>query len=493
MMDSMQTKTSAQTFGGCPVFGSFPRLCRGISLAAGAGLLSAALLLAGCSKERTPEPVSGPDDGMVEIILSPESMGEVTMDTRAVSGVDENTVKDLWVIQLNADGTALLQTPQYITAVTGSGTSYKVKAKIKSQESRICFIANTGSSTLYSDVTTSADVESKTMAVTNEASLAPGNVLPMCGYYTGTPTASALPSVILKRAVAKLTFKLAADIQGGGSFTLTSIKVYNVPTALHLYRDPSAPVPGTTAADCYPATSVGFIGEFADLTPDDKTLTATAKECGWCYLPENGRGTGSATEQTQKTAATALGGAEGQGNYATYVEITGDYTTVFGDKYTGNIYRIYLGHDAVSDYNVLRNTRYTVTATIKGLNTVDARITVGSGIYSDEVYDYTDNRTGWFVYAKTDASTMLMSWQDALLACAKTPGWRLPTVAELEIIYCMRDTWEFMSNGLLDLYYWSAIEYNSSKAWYVSFNDGVSTDTYIDKSSSLAVRCVMGL
>ena len=66
-------------------------------------------------------------------------------------------------------------------------------------------------------------------------------------------------------------------------------------------------------------------------------------------------------------------------------------------------------------------------------------------------------------------------------------------MAELEIIYCMRDTWEFMSNGLLDVYYWSAIEYNSSKVWYVSFNDGVSTDTYIDKSSSLAVRCVRGL
>ena len=487
-MDSMQTKTSARTSGVSPLLGGFPRLCRSIFLAAGA-----AFLLAGCSKERTPEPGSGPDGGVVEIILSPESMGEVTMDTRAVSSVDENAVKDLWVIQLNADGTALLQTPQYITTVAGSGTSYKAKAKIKFRESRICFIANTGDSTLYSDATTLADVESKTLAVADEASLAPGNALPMCGYYTGTPTASALSSVILKRAVAKLTFKLAADIQGGGSFALTGIKVYNVPMALHPYRDPSMQAPGTTSSDCYPAVSVGFTDEFADLTPEDKTLTATAKECGWCYLPENGRGTGSAAEQAQKTAATALGGAEGQGNYATYVEITGDYTTAFGDKYTGNIYRIYLGGDAVSDYNVLRNTHYTVTVTIKGLNTVDARITVGSVIYSDDVYDYTDNRTGWFVYAKTDASTMLMSWQDALLECAKTPGWRLPTVAELEIIYCMRDTWEFMSNGLLDVYYWSATEYNSSKAWYVSFNDGVSTDTYIDKNSSLAVRCVRGL
>lgn len=460
---------------------------------AGTWLFAAALLLGGCSKEPT-EAMGGPTDGQpMEITLSPESMGEVAMDTRAVSGVDENRIKDLWVIQFNADGTALLQTPQYITTVTSWGTSYKVRAKIiKTSDSSLYFIANTGDNTLYSDVTTAADVESKTLAVTNEASLAPGNALPMCGCYTGKPSAS-VSDVAMKRAVAKVTFKLAVDIPG--DFALTSVKVYNAPTALQPFRDISKLDPGTSEADCYPATSVGFIGEFADLTPEDKTLTATAKECGWCYLPENGRGTGSATDQRNKTAATALGGAEGQGNYATYIEIVGDYTTDLGYKYTGTIYRIYLGSDAVKDYNVLRNTHYTVTATIKGLNEMDARVTVGTETLtsSSDFYDYTDNLTGWFVYARTDASTRLITWQDALLECAKTPGWRLPTMAELEIIYCMRDTWEFMSNGLLDVYYWSATEYDSSKAWYVSFNDGVSTDTYIDKNSSLAVRCVRGL
>ena len=463
-------------------------------LVAGTWLLSAVLLLGGCSKEPT-EGMGGPTDGQpMEITLSPESMGEVAMDTRAVSGVDETRIKDLWVIQFNADGTELLQTPQYITTVTSWGTSYKVRAKIiKTSDSSLYFIANTGDSTLYSDVTTLADVESKTLAVTNEASLAPGNALPMCGCYTGAPSAS-VSDVAMKRAMAKVTFKLAADIPGG-SFVPTSVKVYNVPMALQPFRDTSKLDPGASEADCYPATSVGFIGEFADLTPEDKTLTATAKECGWCYLPENGRGTGSATDQTQKTAATALGGAEGQGNYATYIEIVGDYTSDLGYKYTGNIYRIYLGSDAVKDYNVLRNTHYTVTATIKGLNEMDARVTVGTETLtsSSDFYDYTDNRTGWFVYAKTNASTMLMSWQDALLECAKTPGWRLPTMAELEIIYCMRDTWEVASNGFYDNYYWSTTEYDSSNAWYVSFSDGVSTDTYIAKSSTLFVRCVRGI
>lgn len=462
-------------------------------LAAGAWLFAAVLLLGGCSKEPT-EAMGGPTDGQpMEITLSPESMGEVAMDTRAVSGVDENRIKDLWVIQFNADGTALLQTPQYITTVTSWGTSYKVRAKIiKTSDSSLYFIANTGDNTLYSDVTTAADVESKTLAVTNEASLAPGNALPMCGCYTGKPSAS-VSDVAMKRAVAKVTFKLAVDIPG--DFALTSVKVYNAPTALQPFRDTSKLDPGTSEADCYPATSVGFIGEFADLTPEDKTLTATAKECGWCYLPENGRGTGSATDQRNKTAATALGGAEGQGNYATYIEIVGDYTSDLGYKYTGTIYRIYLGADAVSNYDVKRNTHYTVTATIKGVSEMDARITIGAETLnpSPDFYDYTDNLTGWFVYARTDASTRLITWQDALLECAKTPGWRLPTMAELEIIYCMRDTWEVASNGFYDNYYWSATEYDSSNAWYVSFSDGISTDTYIAKNSTLLVRCVRGL
>ena len=460
---------------------------------AGTWLFAAALLLGGCSKEPT-EAMGGPTDGQpMEITLLPESMGEVAMDTRAVSGVDENRIKDLWVIQFNADGTELLQTPQYITTVTNWGTSYKVRAKIiKTSDSSLYFIANTGDNMLYSDVTTAADVESKTLAVTNEASLAPGNALPMCGCYTGKPSAS-VSDVAMKRAVAKVTFKLAVDIPG--DFALTSVKVYNAPTALQPFRDTSKLDPGTSEADCYPAASVGFIGEFADLTPEDKTLTATAKECGWCYLPENGRGTGSATDQRNKTAATALGGAEGQGNYATYIEIVGDYTSDLGYKYTGNIYRIYLGADAVSNYDVKRNTHYTVTATIKGVSEMDARVTVGTETLnpSPDFYDYTDNLTGWFVYARTDASTRLITWQDALLECAKTPGWRLPTMAELEIIYCMRDTWEVASNGFYDNYYWSATEYDSSNAWYVSFSDGVSTDTYIAKNSTLLVRCVRGL
>lgn len=460
--------------------------------AAALSLLAAGLLVTGCSKEPFEGP-DGPEGELTEITCFSESMGEVTMDTRAVSGVDESKITDLWVVQLNSGGTAALAGPQYFSGsqLTNASGKYTVKMKIKAADSRIYFIANTHNSTLYNDATTSALVEAKTLAVTNEASLAAGNTLPMAGYFSGTPTVTALKNVTLKRAVAKMTFKLAANTN---YFKLTSVKVYNVPKVLHPYRDPSKLDPGTTTNNCYPATSEDFIGEFVDLTPDDKTLSSTAKEIGWCYLPENGRGTGTATDQMNKTAATALDGATGQGNYATYVVVRGIKELAYSENEVLDLsFRIYLGSDAISNYDVKRNTHYTVTATINAsLNVLDVRIEVNGATLAFPFYDYTENLTGRFVYAQTNAGAGSMTWSNALLECAKTVGWRLPTMKELNIMYCLRDTWEKTSNGFSGNYYWASNSRSTSFAQNMHFSSGRLSD---DNRTSTApyVRCIRGL
>ena len=459
--------------------------------------VAAILTSGGCSKEFE-EGSDNPAEGQLnEITISPESMGDVAMDTRAVSGVDENKISDLWVIQLNSAGTAQVQGPQYITTVSGSGTSYTVNVNIKQTASRIYFIANTHNNTLYKNASTSALVEDKYLWVTYEAALAQENTLPMSAYFSGTPTVENMKNISLKRAVAKLTFKLAADIQNGGSFELTSVKVCNVPKVLHLYRDPSKLDPGTDAGSCYPAKSINWNWNWTDLTPSDKTLSATAKECGWCYLSENGRGTGTATDQKNKTAATALGGVTGQGYYATYVDVRGNFKNAVNETFDVS-YRIYLGSNAISNYDVKRNTHYTVTATIKGLNELDARIEINGATLAKSYYDYTDNMTGWFVYAQADASSSGMTWENALRECDKTTGWRLPTKTELGLILCLRDTWKNGSNGLAANWYWTSTEdpSNSSNAYIVNFGDyGLSKNGIKSsvKSDKYFVRCVRGL
>lgn len=471
---------------------SLPCLCR-TTICRAVACLAAVLLLAGCSKEPVELPV-GSDDVLTGITLSTESMGETTMNTRSVSCVDENTVSDLWVIQLDEAGTAVLSGPRYFSGseVAASGGKYTVDMKIKAQPSRLYFIANTGDPSLFVDAMTSALVESKTMTVRAEADLAPNGVLPMCGYFSGTPTVSSLANVALKRAAAKLTFKLAADMPANCSFTLTGVELHNVPQTMQYFRDPSKLDPGTDADLCYPAASAGFTDLWMDMTPDDKTLTAAAKECGWCYLPENARGRGTAAAQTDKTAATALGGAAGQGDYASYIEITGDYVSDLGYKYTGNKYRIYLGGDAVSDYNVLRNTHYTVTAAIRGLNRVDARITLGSEtiVPVSGFYDYTDNLTGRFVYAESDlvdGATETWNWVDAKNECGKIPGWRLPSIKELRIICCMG-----AFEGNKDNYYWAGtISFQiSSYSWIQNHRYGSNTRS---QNNLCSVRCVREL
>ena len=79
-MQIMKTRTQEkQRMPGCGslVPGGFSRLCRNVSLAAGSCLLSALLLLAGCSKESMPEPGGGNDAGKVAVSFEVEGLSEI--------------------------------------------------------------------------------------------------------------------------------------------------------------------------------------------------------------------------------------------------------------------------------------------------------------------------------------------------------------------------------------------------------------------------------
>ena len=272
-----------------------------------------------------------------------------TEATRSVSNVDEYKISDVWVIQLNSAGTARLTAPQYISTVTNNTAT----ARLDPDPCRLYVIANTHNSTLFSSVTTASQIESSALTLTAESSLAAGNTLPMFGYFSGTVRGAA--TVAMTRAVAKLTVNVTA------ANTIKSVNVRKVPKTLYRFRNPSALDPGTTAANCYPATSGQFFDEYA-------SLGAT----GWCYLPANARGKGTSTDQKTKTAATALGGASGQGNYATYLEV------MVGDDASGlsATLIIYPGANNTSDYNLLPNRSYTCTITIPAITALsgDGRV-----------------------------------------------------------------------------------------------------------------------
>ena len=158
------------------------------------------------------------------------------------------------------------------------------------------------------------------------------------------------------------------------------------------------------------------------------------------YLPENCRGIGTASDQFHKTAETA---PTGQGLMCTYVEIYGLYTnSLQTDKTT---YRVFLGADNTTDYNLLRNHAYTVNVTLRGQNVSDMRVSI-----REQALGYTDVRDeSRFLLADEDVYSgsgynypfdYWMSGSGTGTDGSLCPeGWRMPTQKELLLAVAVQD------------------------------------------------------
>ena len=176
-----------------------------------------------------------------------------------------------------------------------------------------------------------------------------GDNLPMCGSNDNfdSNTANTL-AVSLTRSVAKVSLNLTLP-NGADVFTVRAIKLMNVAKKLY-YVESTAP---TTSA------------ELTDYTSDNSnTIT-------W-YIPENKAGTTSLSDWKDRYEGNAPA-------TATYILIEGSYTPQNGTA-RDVAYAIYLGDNDPADFNVTRNTKYTVNASIRGTNLDDGRVLVGKDL-----------------------------------------------------------------------------------------------------------------
>lgn len=339
------------------------------------------------------EPAVAPDGEQAiaaRFRLAPEFTGEILV--KSSTGVNESIIKDVWVVQLNEGGTAALQKPEYITAVSSLS---EVNVFLKRLPSQVYFIVNSHNDALF-DVSaalttfTAAKIEGTDAAAglgmtltdgtTAEATLTE-NGLPMAGKWSGTPTLTGIAQVPLTRAVAKVIFSLNATLPAGDAFKVLGVRMRGVPTTLQYYRDAATLGTGT-----YPAAT----GKYLDYPTETFTgaLTSAAQTFTF-YLPENRRGISTQTDAKQKNLKNA---PDGQGKYCTYVEISGEYTE--GSAMAPVVYMIFLGENVTNDYNLLRNRSYTVQTTIKGQDFADTRV--------NRELDYTDNERGVWFFMKED-------------------------------------------------------------------------------------------
>ncbi|MBC8602499.1 DUF4906 domain-containing protein [Parabacteroides acidifaciens] len=159
-------------------------------------------------------------------------------------------------------------------------------------------------------------------------------------------------SVKFSRKLAKIN--ATCSIASVFSFTPVRLQLRNVPKTTSLMnRSETVPEATSEKFQNYLSVSENITGGYT-----------------W-YIPENKRGKGTATGEKDKTDTTA---PNGQGEYCTYVEISGLQNDGIAPKLVS--YRIYLGNDNVSDYNVESNRIYNVDFSLAGMNTADKRIQV---------------------------------------------------------------------------------------------------------------------
>lgn len=352
--------------------------------ASAALLLGVASVFWGCSKESaggaSGELPGGASD--VRVTLSLASDGPLHAAGRGAAGasttrgvvnpsiVDEWAVYDLWVLQYDMSGGAAgsLAARRYVASTVQDGASVRVTADLEPMEkAHIVVLANVPGMFSESELPTGSTLAALD-ALTYPVNAASGSALPE-EYSPALPMRgdsgedlklemgqTAVVRIPLYRLVSKVNFTVDNRCsEGWPRLTLTDISLRNVPASGSYGRVTAA----THASTRYPAAASGNFKDY-DMLSDG---LGTQCEMLW-YLAPNSRGTGIGTEPAEKTAVNA---PSGEGDYCTYAYVQGMMQTEEDAPLIPMSYRVYLGGNAVNDYNVWANEAYRVKLTIREL------------------------------------------------------------------------------------------------------------------------------
>lgn len=309
----------------------------------------------------------------------------------------DNKVTDLWIVQYDqTTGEKLSQ--GYITdwekVTNDKVTLYKVNVdflvKNDNNNSFICFIANKGySGTSWPN--TLDEYKSLQHTYANEASVINGDKLIMTGVYTGPVPIDT--NVQLERLAAKLalTIEYTEELDAQG-FYIDKYQLIRVPTFGQYFNKSAAsslnewifPTRDEDNYNDYPLTEDNYINSGTRLV--------------W-YIPENRQGTNyQVTNEWYKTAINDPGYLETEISYATRIVLKGLH-----DNSNNITFTLFPGSNNTSDYNIIRNTYYDITAHISKLNSEDNRIVK---YYDLTVIYYAEDAYG------TDTYTIIEDWTE---------------------------------------------------------------------------------
>jgi len=308
--------------------------------------------------------------------LSVDNSALVQTRSSADNQVDTAKIENVWVVQFiySPDGTgALMGTPQYLDKATDFNPS-NMEVKLKAGTCNIYFVANTFDASAFnsSNCSTESFFKALSKSFTTDT-LMQGQLVntnqrvPMIGklpQYTVTataaPTGDSNKKVMMTRTAALIDFNYQVSFPAGQHIDIKNIRVCNVPNKMYYVQNTSLTC--SNAGDYYDYPLEGI----------SESVTSNTSQSGHVmfYLPDNLCGNGDANTDTRKKNGIL-------GKLCTYIEITG---TTTDNKFVA--YKVYLGKNNLTNYDVERNNFYKVSVNLQGISAFDYNMS--SGVIMDK-------------------------------------------------------------------------------------------------------------
>ena len=295
--------------------------------------------------------------------------------TRAGVAVEESVPSNVWVLQFDGmDNSSKLTKAEYISTISDIN-NLGVHLNIGVNQ-RVVFVANTFDNSLFDGTNapintyTYSDFMSESISYTSESSVFKGTTtkyLILYGNYTGNiPNAGA--SVTLYHINAKISLSYSSvesmDIFNPGIVKIKSVQLRSVPSSSPYYM---------TVSNTF-NTNPSSVINYTTITTGSNSGTGTGEAYSIAdysgnvtfYMPENISGTVS------DVTSEDLKGQFAPTN-ATFIEFKGELF-IDGSFVSNVIYKLYLGKNLTTDYNVNSNTHYSISIRFLGLDMSDTRL-----------------------------------------------------------------------------------------------------------------------
>lgn len=380
-------------------------------------------LLTGCSEERfTSDNISEgtPVRARLNIVSSDFSI----VQTRLTED-EESEWKNVWIGQFDTNNNLVASTVNEYLQTDGnfvvnlvSGINTKVYCVVNVSKNPFLDPEGNQTTDLINNIDAFFDNIYEPSSIHG---ITDGNQLAMMGYWTGNISSATNINdleIYVKKLAAKLKVVVKADQTKMGNYYLSYLRVKKVQLCAVNRK--------TTFGNGYKAFQAGDVDDFEPVTVTQNTDMSSESvlyyETPDMYLLENMQGelASSAISDDEKNLYAPTVG-EDKKDLASYILITAE---IDDGKNKGEvIYKVYLGENARTNFDVIRHTYYTVTVTLEGAGEVSTDIRADrDGLYalqfqklngtpattrqSETIY-LRDNVTVWGEGTATNSTSML--------------------------------------------------------------------------------------